>query len=391
MLRHLTAGESHGQGLIGILEGMPSGLEISEDYIAHQLWRRQQGYGRGRRMKIESDRAKILSGVRFGKTLGGPIALLIENKDWENWTERMSVEGSGENVTPVQIPRPGHADLAGSIKYGHVDIRNVLERSSARETATRVSIGTVARKLLEEFGIEIKSHVTCIGGVEGDRLSIEALKELSNEKIDKSPVRCVDPEIEKKMIEKIDEAKNAGDSAGGIFEVVVTGLPVGLGSHVHWDRKLDGRLAQALMSIQAMKGVEIGLGFDCARRKGSQVHDEIAYGDGGTTTAKGYYRKSNNAGGLEGGMTNGEPLIVRVAKKPISTLMRPLESVNMETKEKVLAHVERSDVCAVPAASVIGEAVVAFVLADAFLEKFGGDSMQEVRHNYEAYVQSYNV
>ena len=377
MLRYLTAGESHGRALVGILEGMPAGLEMDEATINHQLKRRQCGYGRGGRMKIEADRAQILSGVRFGKTLGSPIALMVENRDWENWKDRMAVTPDGE-AEPVLIPRPGHADLSGMIKYGFGDIRNVLERSSARETAVRVAVCTVPRELLEMFGISIVSHVVAIGGarVEG---SGESYNSLSNEVADRSPVRCLDPKAERAMTAEIDRAKDAGDSLGGVFEVVVTGLPVGLGSYVHWDRRLDGRLAQALMSIQAIKGVEIGLGFESAYRSGSEVHDEIFYEDQGT---RGYVRKTNRAGGLEGGMTNGEPLILRAAMKPIPTLTKPLRSVHVRSKEAVSAHRERSDVCAVPAASIVGEAVVAFVLADAFLEKFGGDSVEECGRNF---------
>ena len=402
MLRYLTAGESHGRALVGILEGMPAGLEIHEAYIHHQLRRRQCGYGRGGRMKIESDRAQILSGVRFGKTLGSPIALMVENRDWEHWREQMAVAPGGE-ADPVLVPRPGHADLAGMVKYGFGDIRDVLERSSARETAMRVAVCTVARKLLETFGISVASHVVAIGGArverqEGSRgageqggkgdssaplLLCSPAEGKWEERVDRSPVRCLDPEAERAMMAEIDRAREAGDSVGGVFEVVVTGLPVGLGSYVQWDRRLDGRLAQALMSVQAIKGVEIGLGFEGAHRRGSEVHDEIFYEDRKT---RGYYRRTNRAGGLEGGMTNGEPLILRAAMKPIPTLTRPLRSVHVRSKEGVSAHKERSDVCAVPAASIVGESVVAFVLADAFLEKFGGDSMEECRRNFEGYV-----
>lgn len=383
MLRYLTAGESHGRALVGILEGMPAGLEMDEANINHQLRRRQCGYGRGGRMKIEADRARILSGVRFGKTLGSPIALMVENRDWENWKERMAVTPDGE-AEPVLIPRPGHADLSGMIKYGFGDIRNVLERSSARETAVRVAVCTVARKLLETFGISIVSHVVAIGRarVQG---SGESSNSLSNEEADRSPVRCLDPEAEREMTAEIDRAKEAGDSLGGVFEVVVTGLPVGLGSHVHWDRRLDGRLAQALMSIQAIKGVEIGLGFESAYRSGSEVHDEIFFEEQGKGA---YSRRTNRAGGLEGGMTNGEPLILRAAMKPIPTLTKPLRSVHVRSKEAVSAHRERSDVCAVPAASIVGEAVVAFTLADAFLEKFGGDRVEECGRNFADAVKN---
>ena len=330
-------------------------------------------------MKIESDRAKILSGVRFAKTQGSPIALLVENRDWVNWQDKLSVSGNGKGIEPLTAPRPGHADFAGMIKYGHMDLRNVLERSSARETAMRVAICTIARRVLEEFGIKVISHVVSIGGASMERSIAEQLRDLSNKEIDRSPVRCIDSHVEKEMMAEIDRAKENEDSIGGIFEIVVMGLPVGLGSHVQWDRKLDGRLAQALMSVQAIKGVEVGLGFEATRRPGSEVHDELFYENGR------YYRRTNRAGGLEGGMTNGEPLVLRAAMKPLSTLMKPLHSVDMETKEPVLAHKERSDVCAVPPASIVGEAVVAFVLADAFLEKFGGDSVKECGRNLQAY------
>ncbi|MFQ5676985.1 MAG: chorismate synthase [bacterium] len=389
-IRYLTAGESHGQGLVGIIEGIPAGLEIDEREIAIELGRRQMGHGRGGRMKIEKDRARIFSGVRFGKTLGSPIALIIENKDWKNWQTKMSVEDVKAAVKEVTVPRPGHADFAGAVKYGHRDIRNVLERASARETAMRVALGTIARKLLAQFSIKIVSHVTQIHTAEnpftvshfGKRdaqldFSLEEIGRLA----DKSDVRCLDPSIEAQMIARIDQAKKDKDTVGGIFEVIALGLPVGLGSHVHWDRKLDARVAGAMMSIPAMKGVEIGLGFDAGRRSGSDVHDAIYYGGDPPE----YYRSSNGAGGLEGGITNGMPLVVRVAMKPISTLMQPLDSVDMANKKKTAAHIERSDICAVPAASIIGEAVLALVLAEAFLEKFGGDSLQEIAERYEAW------
>ncbi|MCI0694492.1 chorismate synthase [candidate division KSB1 bacterium] len=384
-LRYFTAGESHGQALVGILEGMPAGLDIDEDYIAVQLHRRQQGYGRGGRMRIEKDRAKILSGVRFGKTLGSPISLLIENLDWKNWQEKMAVASSASTseILKVEVPRPGHADLAGAIKYGFDDIRNVLERASARETTTRVALGSIARKFLEDFGIVIASHVLQLHDVRSRFSLIDFGKPDSsfdfpvnelNSRADSSPVRCLDREVEKQMIARIDEAKEKRDTVGGIFEVVAFNVPVGLGSYVHWDRRLDARIAAAMMSIQAMKGVEIGDGFDGATRWGSEVHDRIYH-----NTERGYYRLSNNAGGLEGGVTNGQPLVVRVAMKPISTLMQPLDSVNIRTQEATPAHIERSDVCALPAAGVIGEAMLALVLADAVLEKFGGDSVDEIR------------
>jgi chorismate synthase len=384
-LRYLTAGESHGQALVGILEGMPAGLEIDEEYIAVQLHRRQQGYGRGGRMRIEQDRAQILSGVRFGKTLGSPIALAVENLDWKNWQDKMSVTQSArlDEIPKVEIPRPGHADLAGAIKYGFDDIRNVLERASARETTMRVALGSIARKFLEEFGVIIASHVLQLHEVRSRLSLLDFGKPDSpfnfqanelNARADASPVRCLDGEAEKQMVARIDEAKERRDTVGGIFEVAAFNVPVGLGSYVHWDRRLDARIAAAMMSIPAMKGVEIGDGFGGAARWGSEVHDRIYHDH-----ARSYYRSSNNAGGLEGGMTNGEPLVVRVAMKPLSTLMQPLDSVNIRTKAAAPAHIERSDVCALPAAGVIGEAMLALVLAEAFLEKSGGDSMDEMR------------
>lgn len=390
-LRFFTAGESHGQALVGILEGMPAGLAIDEAYIARQLWRRQQGYGRGGRMKIESDHAQILGGVRLGKTLGSPIALQIENRDWINWQTKMSVAAvDDESIKRVEIPRPGHADLAGAIKYGADDIRNILERASARETATRVALGAIARQFLESFNIRLVSHVTHIHQatsryslIAGERDKLLPACDLHEvgERADASPVRCLDAEAENAMIAAIDHAKRERDTVGGIFEVAALNLPIGLGSHVHWDRRLDARLAAAMMSIQAVKGMEIGSGFAGATRWGSVVHDAIHH-----NVERGWHRESNHAGGLEGGMTDGEPLVVRVAKKPISTLMRPLASVNLFTKEPAAAHIERSDVCAVPAASVIAEAMLALVLADAMLEKFGGDSMTEITTRWEAWM-----
>jgi chorismate synthase len=386
-LRYMTAGESHGQALTGILEGIPAGLAVSEDEIAAQLHRRQQGYGRGGRMRIEQDRARILSGVRFGKTSGAPIALQIENRDWANWQTKMAIAGEApEHLERVEIPRPGHADLAGAIKYQTDDIRNILERASARETAMRVALGGIARKFLEAFQVTIVSHVvqihearsrfTFLQEASGDTFQISEI----NARAEASPVRCLDGEAEKRMMAAIDSAKQKRDTVGGIFEVGAFHLPIGLGSHVHWDRKLDGRIAAAMMSIPAVKGVEIGSGFDNAAGWGSDVHDEIFYEAG-----RGYHRTSNKAGGLEGGITNGQPLVVRVAKKPISTLMRPLASVNMRTKAAAEAHIERSDVCAVPAASVIGEAILALTLADAMLEKFGGDTMLEIEERWRAW------
>ena len=393
MVRFLTAGESHGQGLLVILEGMPAGLPLDLEQVAAELRRRQGGYGRGRRMLIESDRAEVLSGVRHGETLGSPIALLIRNKDWENWRQTMSVEVEpaadvgGPNRPAVTRPRPGHADLAGTVKYDRTDIRDVLERASARETAARVAAGSVARQLLARFGIETVSHVIAINGVglsDPDTVTFSQARALPAD----SPLHCVDPGVEQRMIEEIDRAREAGDTAGGAFEVIVRGLPAGLGSYVQWDRKLDGRLAQALMSIPAIKGVGIGLGPLVAAMPGSRVHDEILPGPPTQKpTAFGLLRPTNNAGGLEGGVTNGEELRVTGFMKPIATLMKPLRSVDLPTMTEALATVERSDVCAVPAAGVVGEAMVCLILADAFLEKFGGDSVGEITRNFEGYLQ----
>ncbi len=401
VLRYITAGESHGKALIGILEGIPSGLSISVEDIDRDLKRRQEGHGRGGRMKIESDHAEILSGVRWGKTIGSPITLLIENKDWANWQEVMSSDnppippfskrGKGGFVTR---PRPGHADLAGAIKYDSHDIRNILERSSARETAMRVALGSIAKKFLSEFNIKIGSYVIQIGKIKVQSSEKKLLSIF--EKAEKSPVRCPDEEASKKMVKLIDKAVKEGNSLGGIFEVFVIGVPVGLGSHIQWDRRLDGRLAQALMSIQAIKGVEVGLGFEMSGRFGSEVMDEIFYapspspspleGKGRVGGPPGFYRKTNYAGGIEGGMTNGMAIILRAAMKPIPTQRKPLQSVDIITKETVKAAYERSDICAVPAAGVIGEAMVALTIADAFLEKFGGDSIAEVKRNYDSYI-----
>jgi chorismate synthase len=379
--RFLTAGESHGECLTAIIDGVPAGLPLAEADLNEDLARRQRGYGRGGRMKIERDQARITAGVRGGLTLGSPIALTIANRDWENWKATMSVGPPEPGAAPKQVtrPRPGHADLAGALKYGHRDIRNVLERSSARETTARVAVAGVAKRLLAEFGITILSHVTEIGPV---RMAPDV--DLSWEEIrrraEASEVRCADPAAEAEMIAAIDDAKAKGDTLGGVFEVVALGCPVGLGSYVQWDRRLDGRIAQALCAIHAIKGVEFGLGFETARRPGSQVHDEILLDALG-----GLGRASNNAGGLEGGVTNGQPLIVRAAMKPLSTLRTPLRSVDLATKEAAEAVVERSDVSAVPAAGVVGEAMLAVALVGPFLEKFGGDSIDEIRRNYRAY------
>jgi len=365
MLRYLTSGESHGRGLLVVLEGMPAGVPISEEEINAQLARRQHGYGRGGRMQIEQDRAEIYAGVMRGTTIGAPVGLLIGNKDWR------------KDEPPLTRPRPGHADLAGALKYRFDDVRRVLERSSARETVSRVAAGAVCRALLTQFGIALASHVVELGGIAAVQRPEHPQDILTL--AEGSPLRCVDAEAEARMMMAIDDAKERGDTLGGVFEVVATGLPVGLGSYVHWDRRLDGRLAQAMMSINAIKGVEIGQGFMEARLPGSQAHDEILY-----EPERGFYRRTNLSGGTEGGMTTGEPLIVRVAMKPLSTLRSPLASVDIVTKERVEAAVVRSDVTAVPAAGVIGEAMAAFVLADAMVEKFGGDSLDQMREAYEA-------
>ena len=379
MLRFLTAGESHGEMLMGIIEGMPAGLLIRVTDIDRDLARRQIGYGRGNRMKIEKDQVKIYAGVRWGRTLGSPIGLMIRNKDWENWRDKMSADPMFMNsAEPVTRPRPGHADLAGALKYGMNDIRNILERSSARETAMRVAVGSVAKRLLEEFGIEVMSHVLSIGGVFA-KVPKMSLREM-RKRAEASELRCSDPEAEKRMMRKIDEAKLAGDTLGGVFEVIMGGVPVGLGSHAHWDRKLDARLAGALMSVQAIKGVEVGAGFGVANRPGSQVHDEIFW-----SSKEGFYRKTNMAGGIEGGISNGEPIVLRAAMKPIPTLMKPLRSVDLASKKPFKASVERSDVCAVPAAGVVAEAAVAIEMAQALMEKFGGDSLDEMKRNSSQY------
>ena len=376
-LKFLTAGESHGQGLLGILDGMPAGLEISEDYIGVHLARRQRGYGRGGRMKIEKDRAEIWCGVRHGESLGSPIGLIVRNKDWENWTKKMSVTPVKDEIRKVTLPRPGHADLAGIQKYGFDDIRNVLERSSARETTMRVALGSVCRKLLEDVGIEVGGQVIQIHNVKDNSRSELSPNQLS-ELADASPVRCLDKNAEKNMIKTIDEAKAAGDSVGGIFRVVATGLPYGLGSHTQWDRKLQARISAVMMSINAFKGIEIGSGFSGAEKFGSEVHDEIGH-DGEKFT-----RYSNNAGGIEGGMSNAQSIILQMSMKPIPTLIKPLKSVDIQSKEKKDAHKERTDSCAVPAASIIAESMLCFVLADALLEKFGGDSMVQLKAHMQA-------
>ena len=379
-LRFLTSGESHGKGLTVIVEGVPAGLPLSEEYLAKDLARRQKGYGRGGRMKIERDRAEILSGVRHGLTLGSPICLWVQNLDWENWKGPMSVAPVDEPPNRVTRLRPGHADLPGVVKYGMNDVRNVLERASARETAARVAAGGVARRFLEEFGITINAHVVSIGEV-----SSHPKGAIDWTRAEESPVRCADPKAEPRMIAAIDGAKEAKDTIGGVFEVIAEGVPIGLGSHIQWDRKLDGRISQAMMSIHAVKGVEIGVGFGQTLLPGSQVHDIIEPWAG--SNAPRWQRRGNNAGGLEGGMTTGQAVTVRAAIKPISTLAKPLPSVDLDTGETVQAHYERSDVCQVPPACVIGEAMLALVLADAFLEKFGGDSLEETRRNHDGYLK----
>jgi chorismate synthase len=389
MIRFTTAGESHGQALVSILEGMPAGLSLVAADIDTQLARRQQGYGRGRRMQIESDHVELLSGVRAGETIGSPIAMLIPNRDWKNWQEIMDPAPRAGDPDPrkraVTRPRPGHADLTGLLKYDREDARDILERASARETTARVAAAAICRRLLAEFGITIGSHLVHLGGIDAQR-PVPMPRDI-NAAADTSQLRTLDAAAERLMVERIDAVKKDGNTLGGICEVVADGLPVGLGSHVSWDRKLDGRLGQAMMSIPAVKGVEIGLGFEASRRTGAEVHDEIEVAPG-RPLAGNVRRRTNRAGGLEGGMTTGEPLVVRVAMKPISTLMRPLETVDMATGAKAAAVAERSDVTAVPAMGVIAEAMMAFVLADALLEKFGGDSLSETRRNYDGYVSN---
>lgn len=382
MLRFLTAGESHGPCLTAIVEGCPAGFAIDIDAVNVDMRRRMMGYGRGGRMKIEQDTAELRSGVRFGETLGSPITLVVENRDWKNWTKKMSSRPEDRDAQiAVTRPRPGHADLAGVLKYDHDDVRNILERASARETAARVAVGGIAKCLLKPFGIAVRGWVAEIGDVVANHAGMEPDAIFAAAEV--SEVRVADADAERRIIASIDDCKKRGDTLGGIVEVVTTGLPPGLGSHVHWDRKLDGRLAHALMSIQAVKGVEIGLGFETARRPGSAVHDEIYFDEGKHE----FRRRTNMAGGTEGGMTSGAPLVTRVAFKPLATLMKPLHSVDIGTKAEAKGAIERSDVCAIPAAAVIAEAVVAFVIADVFLEKFGGDSLKEIRRNYEGYLQ----
>jgi len=390
MLRYLTAGESHGPALVAILEGMPSNVPVVAEDINTDLRRRMGGYGRGGRMKIEQDEVQILGGIRHGRTLGSPIALQIWNRDWENWKHVMAPEAGPAPDESAQRamtrPRPGHADLIGGLKYDHQDLRNVLERASARETAARVAVGAVCKCLLRQFGIQVGSHVVEMGGIRARTEGMTAAEIAAQ--AEGSPVRCADPEASSAILAKVDEARARGTSLGGVFEVWVLDPPVGLGSYVHWDHRLDGRLAQALMSIQAIKGVEVGLGFEIARRFGFEVQDEIFYEAHGEEPARGpgFHRRTNFGGGLEGGMTTGQPIVLRAAMKPLSTQYKPLASVDIVTKEASKAGVERSDITAVPAAGVVGEAVVAFVIAQALCEKFGGDSLSEMRRNHTAYM-----
>jgi chorismate synthase len=383
LFRFLTGGESHGPSLSMILEGLPANLPLDFDEINHQLKRRQGGYGRGARQQIESDKIEVLSGVRFGRTMGGPITLLVRNRDFENWLDRMSVTPIGQETPPITQPRPGHADFPGMLKYHSSDLRPILERSSARNTAALVAGAAICRHLLKHAGIEILSHVVMLGNVWAKFDSKVDYRELAA-RAEQSLVRCADPDAEAQMIAAIDVcmAEGTRDTLGGIFEVVAIGCPPGLGSFVHWDRKLDARLATALMSIQAIKGVEVGLGFGVAEIPGSKVHDELFFGAG-----EGFTRGTNNAGGIEGGMTNGEPVVVRAAMKPLSTLPTPLATVDMVTKQAVKAHFERSDVCAVPAAAIVGEAMVALALTGAVMEKFGGDSLEEFQRNVASYME----
>jgi chorismate synthase len=383
MLRCLTAGESHGPELVAVIEGAPAGFEIDIARINHDLARRQKGYGRGGRMAIEKDEARIVSGIRFGRTMGSPVTFIVENRDFKNWEKRMSTDPRDRGEAKVVTrPRPGHADLAGALKYNLEDIRDVLERASARETTARVAIGAFARQLIAPFGVQVLGYVVSIGSVEAKAppgLSIDDLTRVTED----SQVRVADPRAESAIIAEIDDCKEQGDTLGGIVEVIAVGLPVGLGSHVQWDRKLDGRLAHALLSLQAVKGVEVGIGFEAARVRGSQLHDEIGY----DRELRHFTRHSNNSGGTEGGMSTGEPLRVRVAFKPLSTLMRPLKSADIKSKAEAVGAIERSDVCAIPAAAVIAETVVTFELANAFMEKFGGDSLAEVTRNYRGYLE----
>ena len=383
MLRFITAGESHGPELVAVIEGAPAGFEIDLAAINHDLARRQKGYGRGGRMLIEKDEVRVVSGIRFGRTMGSPVTFIVENRDFRNWEKRMSADPRDRGEAKVVTrPRPGHADLAGVLKYNLEDIRDVLERASARETTARVAIGAFARQLLAPFGVRVLGYVVSIGSIEAKVPPAIPLEELARV-TEESQVRVADAAAEQAIIAEIDACKKEGDTLGGIVEVIAAGLPVGLGSHVQWDRKLDGRLAHALLSLQAVKGVEVGIGFEAARVRGSQLHDEIGY----DRELRHFTRHSNNSGGTEGGMSTGEPLRVRVAFKPLSTLMRPLKSADIKSKAEAVGAIERSDVCAIPAAAVIAETVVAFELANAFLEKFGGDSLAEITRNYQGFLE----
>ncbi|HVO62594.1 MAG TPA: chorismate synthase [Terriglobales bacterium] len=385
MLRYYTAGESHGEALVAFLSGIPAGLSIDQAFLDHELWRRQQGYGRGGRMKIETDRAHILSGVRHGITIGSPISVLLENKDWKNWQESLPIgDGDPAKHKPVKSPRPGHADLAGALKYNFPEARYILERASARESAARVAIGAIAKLFLSQLGIQVLSHVTTVGSASLADIEVPWEKIIPLSQRDEILLSCADTETEQKMKEEVDKALRTGDSVGGIFEVVAHGVPPGLGTYAQWDERLDGLLAGAVMSLQAVKAVEIGVGVSAASSPGSAVHDEIGY-EGKAHT--GFSRRSNHAGGIEGGISNGEEIRVRGYLKPISTLRRPLQSVDFATREPVKAAYERSDVCVVPAAGVAAEAMVALTLTRCALEKFGGDSMGETLRNYEGYCQ----
>jgi len=399
LFKYITAGESHGPEVTAVIKSLPAGLKIDIEKINNELFRRQQGYGRGGRMEIESDKVNITSGLRSGLALGTPLTMRIENKDWKNWQKVMSPDGSNEDAEKLTNPRPGHADLPGALKYNFRDLRNILERASARETAARTAVGAVAKQFLKEMNIEIYSHVVQIGSIKSDSWAEikkkEKFKMESSEdnnlisekikkyfkKVEKSPLRCGSENKTEAMIELINSWRSEGDSVGGIFEIIIRNMPVGIGSHVHWDYKLDSKLAGALMSIQAIKGVEIGTGFAAAARPGSKVHDEIYY-----DKEKGFYRKTNNAGGVEGGISNGEEIVLRLAMKPIPTLAKPLHTADLITKEERQAAKERSDVCAVPSASIVGEAVSAAVIAESLCKKFGGDSMEEIKRNYNTYV-----
>jgi len=382
--RFFTAGESHGKGLVAIVEGMVAGLPLEAEYINKELERRQAGYGRGHRMEIEEDKVEIISGIRYGLTIGSPIALFIPNRDWQNWQEIMNVAPQKKEAEPITHPRPGHADLAGVTKYNFKDIRPIMERASARETAARVAVGAIARRFLQEFGIVIRSHTIAIGAHR-----LENGKAIDWQRVEASPLHCVDAELEREMMKAIDKAKSEGDTLGGVFEVTATGIPVGLGSHVSWDRRLDGRIAQAIMSINAVKGVGMGAGFALAKLKGSQVQDIIEPNPDAALNEVSEFpwrHATNRAGGVEGGISNGEDIIARAVVKPIATLSNPLSSIDLRSGEAAKAHYERSDICVVPAAGVIGEAMLGIVLADACLEKFGGDNLKEALANYHNYL-----